>query len=306
MQYNTTMAHSDKRRKWEEAYAAHDAFAEAGDDGTDFGGTAIADRANEAESQLFHEYLTHPSTTPAEMQDKLTTMRKRGPLHLENLCWNEKDITAYLDLIERDLINMVRPNVSKAVADAFDAWSRAHEVYWSRSDWSDDASSSLCETEDAAAQTLHAVPCTTPGDFIAKAYVELMSEYGAQGHGPSGLAFAVAETNIGRDADRMKLRDIIASDLGCCMTALGTTDFDAGRWVAAARLHGKQVSLMLTDTGRQLSFGDPGGTGMLDALQRLTANGLKMISKERCIAIADEVEANHRDLVYRSQALEPA
>ena len=306
MQYNTTMSHSEKRRKWEEAFEAHDAFARAGNDGVDFGGSAAADQANETEFRLLHELLLHPSTTPAELQEKLTIMRKRGPLHLENLCWNERDITVYLDLIERDLMNMVRPNVSPAIAEAFDAWARAHELYWSRSDWPGDESASLCETEDTAAHALHAVSCTTPGDLLVKAYVELMGEYGAQGHGPEGLSFAIAETNINQAVDRMKLRDILASDIGCCMTALGRTDFDAERWVAAARAHGKEVGLVITENGRQLSFGDPGGTGMPEILQRLTANGLRMLSRERCTAIAAEIEANHPDLVHRRQVLEAA
>lgn len=313
MRFNTTIAHSQMRSAWEDADAKQNAFAEAGDDGTSRGGSEDADRAYEAETGAMCNFLRHPSTTPAEIQDKIAFMRERGPLAQDNLCWNESDMTATLDCMERDLMQMARPNVSPAVNVAFLVWSEAHEEFWSRSEWPDDELARLGEAEDLAATALHEQPCTTPGDFIVKAYVELMSEYGAQGHGTDGLEFLVDGAKISHRPDQTRLRDIMDCDLGCCLVALGRSDFDARRWMIQAERFEKRVTVTLSgtaaETKRGLAFGMDGThSQMEEILQRLTANGLRMVSRERCVSIADEIEANWPLLVldYRTREVQAA
>jgi hypothetical protein len=299
MRFHTTIQFSEKRQAWEQAYEVQDGFASKGDDGTQFkNGTPEADAAYEAEETALTALLFHPTVTPAELQDKIAVMRRRGPLAPHNLCWDGEEIERTLDTIERDLIAMVRPNVSPAVATAFSVWAQHHALYWSRGDWSDDDSSRLCDAETEAEKALYEVPCTTPGDFIAKAYVELISEYGAKGSTSDGLAFMVDDNeHLHHFTDKARLRDLMETDLGCCMAALGTVDFDAKAYVIQCRRFGKRLTVMRSiengERARGLMLGMDGPhTAMGDLLDRLPANGLRMIAGERCKAIADEIEAH--------------
>jgi hypothetical protein len=297
MRFSGTIEHSHRLDAWREAYAKHDEFAEAGDDGLAAGGTEAADKAGDVELATLDALLFAPSVTTIEMQDKIKVMRDRGPLREDNLCWNEKDMTRILDQMERDLVQLHRPSCSPRMAEAFKDWAEAQACFYSEREIQDDELGKRGDAVTAARATLSALPCTTAGDFIAKAFVDLVNEVGATFPEEAGGPFMPDMTGA-HPQDQRVYSDIRESDLGCCMIALGRVDFDAARWVTVARLHRKGVNVMLTDRGRRLSLSMEGPhTEMDDLLQRLTANGLRQISSARCVAIADEIEANHPDLV---------
>jgi hypothetical protein len=298
MRFGITMAHSKKHQAWQDAYAEHDGFASAGNDGSAAGGTGEADAAGNAEYRALSDFLAHPSTTALEVQDKLRAMRERGPLSLHNLCWGDEEITTWLDGVEHDLVTLNRPNASPEIANAFTAWADAQEHFYALKRSDDDELSKLGTATTTAADTLRAIPCTTAGDFIVKAFVDLIEQNGATVAEDGGGAFVPDVQHLDK-WDRRIWDDIRESDLGCCMIALGRADFDARRWTSATKAHGKEVNVLLTDRGRTLSLGMLGPHNLMnDILQRLTANGLRMVSKSRCVAIADEIEAHYPGLVH--------
>ena len=306
MRFSQTIEHSHRLTSWREAYAAHDAFAEAGDDGAVAGGTKEADEAGDAELASLDAFLFAPSVTAIEMQDKIKVMRERGPLHPDNLCWNDRDMARILDQMERDLIGMQRPNCSPLIAEAFAAWADAQEHFYALRHDAEDELGRRGDAMREAEQHLMDLPCTTAGDFIAKAFVNLLGEVGGTYDTDGGGPFYPDMSDV-HPQDQRIYRDIRDSDLGCCMIVLGRVDFDAARWVSIARTYGKKVHVTRSARGRGLSFGMEGPhTEMNDLLQRLTANGLRQVSNDRCQAIANEIEANHPDLVIDLRELADA
>lgn len=301
MRFGITTAFSAARRAHEEAYATYDRLADAGDEGVKQGGTPAADDASAAEYAALDALLLMPAVTTVEVKEKLALMESRGV----DTCWGQ--FPKIIEQMQLDLINMARPNVSPAVDHLFAQWATAFRTAVETIGVSDAEHDRLCGFQCEAYKQLLAVPCTAPGDLIAKLYVELISEYGPTYRRPGvGNVFEIDVHGFDEveglpEAHLAFIRDITDSDLGCCMIALGRTDFDAAAWVAACRQHGKQVHLSMRGEERAgLTFGMLGPhTPMLDILQRLTANGLAEVSTLRCKAIADEIEANHPDLIWR-------
>jgi hypothetical protein len=213
MRFGITTAHSQKHQAWQDAYAKHDAFAKAGDDGSSVGGTAEADAAGDAEYGTLSDFLAHPSTTSLEVQDKLKAMRERGPLALHNLCWGEDEITAWLDGMERDLVKLNRPNASPEIAEAFAVWADAQEEFYALKHGDDYELSKRGTATTIAADTLRAIPCTTAGDFIVKAFVDLIEQSGATAAEDGGGAFMPDVPHLDK-WDRRIWDDLRESDLG--------------------------------------------------------------------------------------------
>jgi hypothetical protein len=213
--------------------------------------------------------------------------------------------------LQLDLITMARPNASPAIAEAFGRWSSAHQQHAEASE-ADEDTEEMSRTSGDAFETLMALPCFTPGDFMVKAYVDLADDVGypvgdERNADLSPWPFEISQTNLTRHggshdkiAQAQRYRDLSESDLGRCMIALGMVDFDAEMWIAQARRVGKQVTVLRDTEGkRSLFFGCNDGCdhAMEDMLQCLMAGGLEAISEARRIALADAIEANHPDLI---------
>lgn len=274
MRFHITNQYSALRSQWDDAFARLETFAEAGDDGVALGGTAASDEASAAEYLALDACLDHSAVTPIELQDQIAVMRARGPLAPDALIWAEAPMKAWLDRIERDLVEMARPATCGLVGEAFASWADAFQA-------------GIEEDAQAARSRLLALPCISPGDFIAKAFVSLMHRVGPEPMSPSTI-FMPNEALM-TDEDRQVWRDILDCDLGCCMVALGRTQFSASRWVLAARRASKRFGLSHAD-GRW-AFWTSLDSGKVDnILQRLTANGLRMVSSDRCAAIANLID----------------
>lgn len=297
MRFHITTGFSQALEAHRAAYAVHDAFAEAGDDGVSLGGTAESDAASAEEYRTLEAFALFPCTTPREASQKLLQLRQRGPLHPDHTCWN--GLEAILDQLNLDLINMQRPNVSPALAEAFAGWADAHRAMIAARGTADGSFDPLFNAAEAALRSLNAVPCTTPGDFIAKAYVNLMDDIGP--------ASAASPFEIDASADALQderendvgakaalYRDIMDSDLGLCMAILGRTDFDAEAWIAAADACGHNFAVMVDpDKARGFSQSMDGQEPQETYCLRLLAGGLGAVSDQRIKAVADAAQANH-------------
>ncbi len=301
MRFGYTLAHSTARQAFDDAYGVYDKLASAGADGTP---EYVA--ACDAEAAALDALIALPSTTPMELKEKLAILDGRAAWAWEK--W--EDILAQ---IQRDLINMARPNVSPRVAEAFAAWAEAHRAHCQDTIGEDEHDDALCLATGDAVEALMLVDCTTPGDLIVKLYVEMMGALGPKAKEGRIWPFLPDQGAIGQNrdgrcevaADRAFFRDIAESDLGCCLFALGRVDFDPEAWIGQCRRAGKSVSLIVIPDAsdergyrRSLSFGMDGEGPLADILQRLTANGLQEVSIARCHAIADAIEASHPDLLY--------
>lgn len=303
MRFNITSGFSEVFDAHQKAYAAFDIFATAGDDGTKYGGSAAADEASDLEQATLDALLAYPCSTPIEMADKMKWMRQRGPFAEENLIWT--GAPEAVDRMQLELITMSRPNVSARFAEAFAEFAAAQRHHWSESSIEDDEMTRRREAVEATIETILALPCTTPGDFIVKQYLRLIEGYGSY---TDPIIHEFLPDMVGSDQrfpdrhDKIAFDDIVESDLGRCMMALGTTDFDAEAWIAQAARVGKIVQVYIQSDGKRgLSFGmlsNERGEGIIgDMLQCLMAGGPRDLSTARCHALADAIEANHPNLL---------
>jgi hypothetical protein len=317
MRFSNSIAWTTARAAHESAYAAHNLFASAGDDGIKSGGSAEADAASAAEYAALNHLLLLPCDHPLDIAEKLTIVEQRDVTNWD--VWD--DVRARIDA---DLRAMARPSASPEMATAFARWAAARLIHFQPGmhDGTEEASEAASAAYSEAFQALHAEPCRTPGDFIIKAYTNLLDEVGSstQVERGSPFEFDVYEPRMpdgsGHDdhAIKAQIRDIGETDLGRCMMILGRVDFDAAAWVATVRRAEAHVHVMLHVDGKQsLSFAmytGPGyGRGIehdspldnarLHNLLALTAGGLGY-SDERLAAIADEIVANHPDMVVHT------
>jgi hypothetical protein len=307
MRFSKTIDHSRAVDDWRDAYAKYDAFATAGDDISE-----EAKAASAAEYAALDALLLRPAATALEIREKLEIMRERGPLHPDNHCWH--NLEEMLDRIQLDLTTIFRPNASPAMAMLFQEWAAARIANNAFDGGEGDADDGLVKAEDSAFESLITAPCTTPGDFIVKSYVDLIDSCGSpyESDWPFELNLEAGpplDGNHDKLAFEARYRDIIETDLGRCMVALGRVDFDAEAWLKQAQREGKGVGVMLTDKGmfrdqetggRAIYFTELGGPpeSILDMLQCLTAGGLDAVSTARCAALADAIEENWPDLVH--------
>lgn len=260
---------------------------------------------SEAEYDALEHLLMLPASTSMEVLSKLYIILERGI----DSGWADH-FPRYMAQIQFDLINLWRPSVSPNIGAAFSVWAERHVAICRDTIGDDEHDRKLSLAADEAARALMAVPCTAPGDFVVKVYVEQLNECGPLPNIEGNLDWpflidenAIEEDSYGRseaEAKRAIIADIKESDLGRCMMALGRTDFDAETWIKASRRVGKGVRVTLDEDGsRSLYFSDLGGSGIVDMLHRLTAGGLGEVSTQRCGAIADAIVANHPDLVLQ-------
>jgi hypothetical protein len=71
MRFHTTIRHGERLQAWRDAYAIHDRFAEAGDDGVAHGGTVEADAADKALDEALDAFLLTPPSRPRKSPVRL-------------------------------------------------------------------------------------------------------------------------------------------------------------------------------------------------------------------------------------------
>ena len=216
-----------KRSAYAEAYKAFDALADAGADGS-----PEYEAASAAEIAAFNDAMNFPAVNAADVSGKLAMMADAGSNVAE---WN--DYPKYMAAIQADMLNLQRPCVSPAIADAFATWAAA---WLALSDGEDDTQQADIDAETAASKALFELPCVAPGDYMAKDYIDRLGEDGGY---PGGFPFLIK--NWQENGESAALKDFRAVDLGRCMLALGRTDFDAAAWIAGMEEVGGSFYVMV-------------------------------------------------------------
>lgn len=295
MRYSLSSYFAQALAKHGDAYAVHNRFAEAGDDGSAFGGSLKADAADAAEKEALDQLLLTPCRHVGDVAAKLEIMHSR-----EGLCLAADD--RLMNSLKRDLKWLSRPGASAAMQAAWAKWScslTAMEAFTGADEEADDIDESLC----SAFRELLGVPCSTAGDFVAKAFASMLTEKGSTAQQVGASAF---EPSIYRspgthylndDAAEAALDDFENCDLGRCMIMLGTLEFDANDWLRAADRTGLSAELLVADDGqRSFYFGELSGGHISNADRKRHAmlRALYCFDAERLAEIADEIEENFR------------
>jgi hypothetical protein len=172
--------------------------------------------------------------------------------------------------IARDLTDALRPQPSKEMRAAFRGFQKAwmaQALHDLSEEHTESNATLLSDDVFQAVKVVFGVPCATAGDFLVKAYVNLLWSAGHTGGfvgraEPTGNFFDVSLPDIDSDnvvTDDFYLTtyiDLDESDLGACLLATGKIDFDPAAWVDRAANIGIAISLIISADGRRsLSFG---------------------------------------------------
>lgn len=273
-----------------EAWATYEAFVGKGDETS-----PEATAAEAREEQLLDEFICFPASTPTEIAVKMNYMRERDI----DIRWAEAR-SRNLRQIERDLIQMQRPCVSPQVAAAFEIWVEANAAIDAVPD---DETTALCHKAAAAFQVMAETPCTSPGDFMLKAYADYLDSWGPNSpvDDAGWFAFELNATDpvdlIDGNSDiayaKALVRDINDTDLGRCLQALGRVDFDAEAWVAATKRCGQHIAVVTLENDQTLSLIMPVYDAECDQrtkarrerCRELLGAGLGVIRDERIAAV---------------------
>jgi hypothetical protein len=305
MRFHTTSGFQEALRAERHAMA----FFEVGFDIDDNAPETVA--ASKAEYAALEAVLTYPAITPAEVWIKLDHIFKR-----EVMMWDIKDHV--IDALEADLKRLVRQPVSGPVNLALANW-RAAYVANSLHPGDDEEDNRLCEVCGQAYRDLLAVPCTTPGDVMLKAFANMLETVGHTliGEARADLTGNLYDVNVSaltspRDQEEVWHRalytDLDGCDMGMNLLAYGSPVFSAGLWMERADACGLQVNVMaLNDRpGGNLYIAmaaeddlDPRVARERDRLHRILA-----IDGARYGAVAREIREEWPQLVLRP-AIDP-
>ena len=200
-----------------------------------------------------YECLQHPAVTPTELRLKLC-------LYRDNNVADWTDRPASRDAFEAMINDTVTlqgyypgPDMFHALAD----WRQAYEPFQFIDTDSDDGERAARD-RTCAFRALMDTYCTTPGDFIAKSYVNLLELLGHTFRGePTGNIF---DPNIDREDDeiddtcafhRAAYFDIDHSDVGANLMAYGRPNFSAEHWMERADAIGLKVHVIAASDDQQ-------------------------------------------------------
>ena len=292
MRYSTSPTFARVQRAHAIAYTAYDAFAEAGQEHT-----MVGNAASTAEYEALDRMMTEPAQSPGDILAKLRIFLDR-----EMYGWdgprNPDASATYRGILENDLRSLMRPCVSAEMADAFERWADAWQAFHDAEyDSEDKLPFDVIHTESMAWGNVMSIPCSTPGDFLAKAYVDLLQDVGAWSDGfPFQIKGAFEQEEGVQDANAFLYDDLRNCDLGRCMLALGRIDFDAKAWIEATVAVGGQFKVMIDPSGRTFWQGmDPDNqTDHAKARHRMLQELIGgEFHVERTKAVCDLVEAHY-------------
>nr|WP_086491248.1 hypothetical protein [Novosphingobium panipatense] len=217
--------------------------------------------------------------------------------------------------IERDLEAMSRPEPGPDARRAFaafrDAWVAQAEHDASEAH-TDEEAFRLSDIVFDTLQSLFRVPCTTAGDFLVKSYAHLIwhavhtssPEARKAGNGSYydiDLNGIDADSLVTDDYFRSVYDDLNHSDLGACLLATGSIDFDPRGWLERAERIGMTVNIIEKDGGAQALT-----LGMIDSdderLQREERRLQRIMTfdhSRRWSAVSGFICEQRPDLVFR-------
>lgn len=173
----------------------------------------------------------------------------------------------------------------------------------------------LVDAMSAALAALFTVSCATAGDFVVKSYANLLWHAGhtASRHLPdpdTGSYFDIALSEIDSDSVvtddyyRSVYDDLDYSDLGACLLATGSIDFDPLGWVERAGTIGMPVSVVVRADGtKSLNFGFiDSDDDRLRREERRLQQILTFDHRARWHQVADFIVMYRPDLVFAAPA----
>lgn len=303
MRFHLTLKFAQALKSFREAEAAVDFIP------LDAGPTR--DVALRAEKDLFNAVMQMPADTAEGVRHKLKLLDDRDDRG-HGFYYTEMATS-----IDRDLCELRRPNAT--LAGPFLAWRAAYEAVAKLGEVDDSVADAADDVRSKAYHAFMDAPCTAPGDFIAKTYVNLLESVGGCSWRPR-FRFApnvwdidIAQQDDVREEgevhDRATYRDLSDCDLGCCLLTFGLLEFSAREWVVRSQEIGLPVSLIIGANGeRAVSWGvglaseDPRLGREVTRLLRLAAYP----GEDRHLLIGDELEANWPQIVQRRVAVESA
>lgn len=182
-----------------------------------------------AECELLVKLMLRRAETPSELRSKLDIVFERD---LPN--WIDWEMMQ--GAIDEDIARMQRPEPSHTMRSAFELWRNAHLSLDDAMD--DDDMAVRIRARSSAFRQILASPCVTTGDFLVKAYIDLLESSGpavdANEFDPNTEEFA-DESDNGEAYKRSVYADLDACDLGACLLSFGRTHFNPRQWVERAR-----------------------------------------------------------------------
>ncbi|WP_330703570.1 hypothetical protein [Novosphingobium resinovorum] len=215
---------------------------------------------------------------------------------------------------EQALTAAARPQPSAPMISAFASFRAAWVTmsdYDNASTHTDKEALRLQDVMSDASDAVFAVGCATAGDFVVKAYVNLLWHAGHTAasnlpNGETGSFFDIALSQIDSDSKftdayyRSVYDDLDHSDLGACLLATGNIDFDPLGWVERADTIGMPVSVIVRADGtKSLNFGFIDSDD--DRLRREERRLQQMLTfdhRARWHLLADFIVSNRPALVF--------
>ena len=304
MRYSRSSASSKTHAAWMDADAAWLKIYDRDDKHLPFGQHSDASKeALTAKCAALDAFLLTPCRHPGDVAAKLDVIWK------EEL-FEKDDFGLLRSSLKRDLLELSRPGASEAMKTGWARWAAAINALEYGELVQDDDGDAASDEHAAAFRGILAIPCTTAGDFLVKAYVELITECEHSARQPSGFLFEVKddwrsdqEHYLENDAREAAIDDLDNCDLGRCMMALGSLDFEPSAWIAAAKRANVAFHLII-ERGGQRSFCfkefSRNSNNPVARKREMRVRALINFNHEaRYQEVADEIEQFHPDLIIR-------
>lgn len=210
------------------------------------------------------EVIDYPAVTPAEIEAKISII-------FEHEVYNHHDRSACdaFEALCEDARRLKAVPVSPQMLELLWRWRHLAEEHNRLSYSENDTNEAALERCNAVSWFFQAImdcPCTTPGDFLAKAYLNILGELGStfriDGH--VGNMFDINIDLADRPKDhseawqRAAYADLDASDLGANLLAYGLPEFSARHWMERAQAVGLGVHVMVQPHAATLWVEMPG------------------------------------------------
>ena len=306
MRFHYTAAFCDAHTRYDAARKEYAAFDE-----TDAVAESRAESHLGAADTLFFNVDAY---TPTEVLAKVEAAHDRAR--------DDFPLTDFyrIDAVRQDMERMRRYSVSPAFADQWEAWAKLDEA-WA---CGEEVLSGM-PVEDLRNQgycALQTTGCVTPGDFILKRYMALLTSYGGCDNAAEREAMTANRWDIDTSTFAEEARfdhadllgaydDIDSTDLGANLLAYGKLDFDAEAWMEAAERVGQEVNLAQQRDGTwmfgtSLLYADEGSTRPRIRRERDRLLRLKAWQggADRHRLLAEEIRANWPQLLVWNPAAE--
>lgn len=300
MRYHFTLPYIQAKARAKVAWEAYEAAFDKDDSSPE------TSAASAAEYAAFEEFLCFPAVTPSEIREKL-----RRALDREVYLWSDGAGARIFEALQADLSQQQQHPASPEVGQLVEDWSKIYEEWHCLSDYDDDVSAAIGERRTAAFRRLMSEPCTTPGDFIAKAYVNLIEGIGGTLYGAAkaDLSGNIFDIDIATQTDqrdeqevwhRAAYQDLDDCDVGRNLLAYGLPYFSAEKWMERADAVGLRVYANpdLTGFGYTLAEDDAPVERIRRERQRLRSL-LATDGLVRGCKIIDEIEREWPQLILR-------